>query len=77
MRTKLAIEFDAPDQRKPVSHLLAIMVPADGAKNDHLQLLALVAVSDGGFRTWLDSALDATAAAAAFRAGVAQVRTSS
>ncbi len=74
MRTKLAIEFDAPD-RKPVSHLLAIMVPADGAKDDHLQLLALVArlFSDGGFRTWLDSALDATAAAAAFRAGIAQV----
>src|SRR5450631_504492 len=42
MRTRLPVAFDAPDG-KPVSDLLAIMVPADGAKEDHLQLLALVA----------------------------------
>jgi PTS system nitrogen regulatory IIA component len=71
MRTKLAIAFDAPDG-KPVSQMLVIMVPADGAKDDHLQLLALVArlFSDRGFRTQLDSAPDATAAADAFRAGI-------
>jgi PTS system nitrogen regulatory IIA component len=73
MRMKLAIAFDAPD-RQPVSQLLAIMVPADGAKDDHLHLLALVArlFSDRGFGRQLDSAPDATAAAAAFSAGIAQ-----
>lgn len=74
MRTKLAIAFDAPDG-KLVSDLLVIMVPADGAQDDHLQLLALVArlFSDRGFRTRLDTAPDTTAAAEAFRAGVVQV----
>jgi PTS system nitrogen regulatory IIA component len=74
MRTKVAIEFDAPDG-KPVSQLLVIMVPVDGAKEDHLELLALVArlFSDRGFRTQLDSVTDATAVADAFRAGIAKV----
>ena len=74
MRTRLPVAFDAPDG-KPVSDLLAIMVPADGAKQDHLQLLALVArlFSDHGFRTQLDSAPDTTTAAGVFRAAVAQV----
>ena len=74
VRTKLGIEFDAPDG-KPVSQLLAIMVPADGAKDDHLQLLALVArlFSDRDFRTQLDGASDARAAAEAFRAGIARL----
>ena len=74
MRTKLVIAFDSPDG-KPVSQLLVIMVPEDGAKDDHLQLLALVArlFSDRDFRTQLDSAPDAAAAAEAFRIGVAQV----
>src|SRR5450631_679026 len=69
MRTRLPVAFDAPDG-KPVSDLLAIMVPADGAKEDHLQLLALVArlFSDHGFRTQLDSAPDTTTAAGVFRA---------
>ncbi len=74
VRTKLPIPFNAPDG-KPVSRLLAIMVPNDGAKQDHLQLLALVAklLSDPGFRAQLDDAPDKTAAAAAFEAGVAHV----
>ena len=78
MRTKLAIAFDAPDG-KPVSHLLVIMVPADGAKDDHLQLLALVAqlFSNRNFRTQLDSAPDVAAAADAFRSGIAQVTVAS
>jgi PTS system nitrogen regulatory IIA component len=51
IRTRHAIAFDAPDG-KPVSQLLAIMVPEDGARDDHLQLLALVArlFSDRRFR---------------------------
>jgi len=78
MRTRLAIAFDAPDLR-PVSQLLVIMVPEDGAKDDHLQLLALVArlFSNGGFRTRLDRATDAAAVADVFRAGVARVASSS
>src|ERR1700754_2175687 len=40
MRTTFRIEFDAPDG-KPVSDLLAIMVPHDGARHDHLQMLAM------------------------------------
>lgn len=75
MRTRAGIAFDAPDG-KPVSDLLAIMVPADGNKDDHLQLLALIArlFSDGEFRSRLDTALDAAAAAGCFRAGVARAR---
>jgi len=78
VRTKHGIEFDALDG-KPVSQLLVIMVPADGAKDDHLQLLALVArlFSDRGFRTQLDGATDAPAAAEAFRAGIAQLTAAS
>ena len=74
IRTKLAIAFDAPD-RNPVSQLLAIMVPVEGAKGDHLQLLALVArlFSDRAFRRQLDSAPDRAAAADAFRAGIARM----
>jgi PTS system nitrogen regulatory IIA component len=74
LRTKLALAFDAPDGR-PVSQLLVIMVPADGAKDDHLQLLALVArlFSDRRFRRRLESASDAAAAADAFRTGIARV----
>ena len=77
VRTKLGIEFDALDG-KPVSQLLAIMVPADGAKDDHLQLLALVArlFSDRGFRAQLDGASDTTAASEAFRAGIARLKSS-
>jgi PTS system nitrogen regulatory IIA component len=78
MRTKLAIAFNAPDG-KPVSRLLVIVVPTDGAKDDHLQLLALVAqlLSDRGFREQLDSASDAPAAAAAFEAGIAHLTATS
>jgi len=74
VRTKLGIAFDALDG-KPVSQLLAIMVPADGAKEDHLQLLALVArlFSDRRFRTQLDRVTDVTAVAEAFRTGIAQL----
>ena len=74
MRTSLPVAFDAPDGR-PVSQRLVIMVPEDGAKDDHLQLLALVArlFSIHGFRKQLDAAADTTTAADAFRAGIARV----
>lgn len=54
MRSRYAIEFDAPDG-KPVSHFLVIMVPQDGATDDHLQLLARAAeaFADRGFRATL------------------------
>lgn len=74
MRTKVGIAFHAPDG-KPVSHLLVILVPADGAKEDHLELLALVAqlFSLSGLRTRLTSAADTKAAAEVFRVGVAEI----
>ena len=74
MRSQAGIAFDAPD-RAPVSQLLAILAPVDGAKQDHLQLLALVAqlFSDRDFRQQLDAAPDAEAAASTFRAGIARV----
>jgi nitrogen PTS system EIIA component len=73
MRTTFRIEFDAPDG-KPVSDLLAIMVPHDGAREKHLQLLAMVArlFSDRVFRRELDSGPDAVSAAGLFRAGIAK-----
>lgn len=74
MRTKVGIAFHAPDG-KPVSHLLVILVPADGAKQDHLELLALIArlFSLPGFRARLTGALDRKAAADVFGAGVAEI----
>ena len=78
VRTKVGIEFDALDG-KPVSQLLAIMVPVDGAKDDHLQLLALVArlFSGRSFRTELDHAADAMATAQVFRSGIARLTVAS
>lgn len=60
LRTRDPIEFGAPDG-KPVSKFLVIMVPADGANDVHLQLLALVAqaFSDRGFREHLSAATTA------------------
>lgn len=78
MHTRNAIAFDAPDG-KPVSQLLVLLVPEDGATDDHLQLLALVArlFSDRRFRTQLDRAPDAKAAANAFRTGIARLTSAS
>jgi nitrogen PTS system EIIA component len=51
LRPSFPIPFDAPDG-KPVSALLAILVPADDAVEAHLQLLAKVAeiFADRAFR---------------------------
>lgn len=75
VRSREAIAFGAPDG-KPVKDFLGILVPADGDKGDHLELLALIArlFSDGEFRSQLDTAPDAVTAAAHFRAGVARVQ---
>jgi len=74
LRSKRPLHFHAPDG-KPVSDLLVIMVPTDGANDDHLQLLALVArlFSDRGFRMQLHHTSDAIAAEKAFREGIALV----
>lgn len=74
MRVQPAVAFDAPDG-KPVSDLLVIMVPSDGANDDHLELLALVArlFSDAGFRSRLDAAPDPATAADVFRDGIVQM----
>lgn len=78
MRTRAAIHFDAPD-RRPVSEFLAILAPVGGEKQDHLQLLALVAqlFSDLEFRRHLARASNAATAADAFTKGIARVRQSS
>jgi len=67
MRSKWAIDFDAPDG-KPVSNILVIMVPSDGDTDDHLQLLAMIAqmFSDGGFRSRIAAAASPAEAHAAF-----------
>jgi PTS system nitrogen regulatory IIA component len=58
--------------------MLAILVPEDGDKQDHLELLALVAelFSDARFRAEMDTGAEPGAVAASFRAGVAQLQAS-
>jgi PTS system nitrogen regulatory IIA component len=75
LRAQRAIPFKAPDS-SPVSLMLAILVPEDGDKDDHLQLLGLVAelFSRPRFRAQLDTGADPAALAEAFRAGVASLR---
>jgi PTS system nitrogen regulatory IIA component len=67
VRTKAPVDFAAPD-RKPVSDLFVILVPAEGPNLEHLQLLALVvqASSDGDFRARLAAASDAEGVRTAF-----------
>jgi PTS system nitrogen regulatory IIA component len=74
MRTTFRIDFNAPDG-KPVSDLLAIMVPHDGARENHLRLLGMVArlFSNREFRRQLDSAPDAISAESLFRHGIANL----
>jgi len=67
MRSRLAMEFDAPDGRL-VANFLFIMVPADGDTESHLQLLASVAeaFSDRAFREHLGAATTTAEVAATF-----------
>jgi len=65
LRTHAPVDFAAPD-RKPVSQFFVILVPAEGASQDHLELLAEVAkmFSDNGFCARLASADSAVGAQA-------------
>ena len=60
-RMKAPVDFAAPD-RKRVSELFVILVPADGAEERNLLLLALIAeaFSDREFRSRLAAASDAS-----------------
>lgn len=75
LRARQPIRFKAPDG-EPVSVLLAILVPEGGNKDEHLQLLALVAelFSRPGFRTRIDQGVDRPAIAEAFQHGISQLR---
>jgi len=57
LRTRIPLNFAAPDARR-VSELYVILIPADGAQAEHLQLLGQVAeaFADPGFRTRLAAA---------------------
>ena len=74
MRPQRAIAFGAPDAR-PVSQFLVILVPTEGSRTEHLELLAAVArlFSETRFRSELDNAPDVSATAAAFRAGLSRI----
>lgn len=71
LRMRVPILFDAPDN-KPVSLALVIIVPADDATEQHLQLLARFAglCTDRAFRTRLAQATDADDVRRAFACGV-------
>jgi PTS system nitrogen regulatory IIA component len=71
LRTKSPVPFEASDG-KPVSDLLVILVPSHGFRDDHLQLLALVArlFSDQRFRRQIHEASDAAVVSNAFRTGI-------
>jgi PTS system nitrogen regulatory IIA component len=75
LRARRPIEFKAPDH-DPVWLMLAILVPENGDKDDHLKLLALVAelFSNPRFRALMDTGADPEAVAASFAAGVAQLQ---
>ena len=67
IRTLRPIPYGAPD-RKPVSQLFVILVPAEGDADEHLRLLANVAelFSQPAFRERVASAADTRAACRAF-----------
>ncbi len=75
LRAARPIAFKASD-REPVWLMLAILVPEQGDKQDHLELLALVAelFSDPVFRARMDTDKDPAGLARAFRTGVARLR---
>jgi nitrogen PTS system EIIA component len=67
VRMKVPVDFAAPDGKR-VSEFFVILILADGANAEHLQLLALVAeaFSDGDFRARLSASSDAQDVRAAF-----------
>jgi PTS system nitrogen regulatory IIA component len=70
-RMRSPIDFAAPD-RRGVSELLVLLVPADADSSRHLALLALVAkmFSDTKFRAGLRSAADPERVRSAFEGWV-------
>lgn len=74
VRSSHPVLFNAPDG-EAVSHFIVILVPRQGAGNDHLRLLAATAqlASSRSFRNQLSSAEVVTAAAEAFRSGIARL----
>jgi len=74
LRARTPLAFKALDH-EPVWLMLAILVPVDGDKDDHLKLLALVAelFSDPRFRAQMDTGEEPAAVAEAFRTGVARL----
>jgi PTS system nitrogen regulatory IIA component len=74
VRVRAPIEFKAPDH-EPVSLMLAILVPEQGDRNDHLQLLGRVAelFSRPRFRARMDTDADIATIERSFEAGIAQL----
>ena len=74
LRARTPLDFKAPDNQ-PVRLMLAILVPLDGDRQDHLRLLALVAelFSEPRLRAQMDTGEDPTAVAEALRAGIARL----
>ena len=70
-RTQHPIDFRAPDG-VPVSQLLAIIVPEQGASEDHLAMLALISqlLSDPSFRARLGRAVRPVDVEETFRSGI-------
>jgi PTS system nitrogen regulatory IIA component len=75
VRAEHAIDFKAPDH-DPVSLMLAILVPEQGDRDDHLQLLSLVAelFSNPRFRAEMDRGTEPAAVAQAFRQGISKLQ---
>jgi len=72
IRLRNAIPFGAADDA-PVSHLLVVLVPKDGADADHLLMLSFISqlFARRGFKAKLERASDVAEADAVFRDAVA------
>lgn len=71
VRARPGLDFQAPDG-EPVTLLLAILVPAKGDPEDHLDLLASISqtFSRPGFRAELEAASDSATAARLIRSAI-------
>lgn len=74
VRASHPIQFNAPDH-DPVSLMLAILVPEQGDRDDHLRLLALVAelFSNPRFRARMDLGSTPALVAESLREGIARL----
>ena len=75
LRLGRPIDFKAPDH-EPVLLMLGILVPEDGDRDDHLQLLGRVAelFSQPRFRARMDTDPDVETLKESFRAGILQLQ---